>query len=213
MTTPAPFDPKPFRDFEQAGWNTTAHNYNQHFGTITPEFRAALLDAAGVQKGIRVLDIATGPGYVAGAAAERGADVIGVDFAPNMVAEARKLHPQATFQEGDAENLPFPDESFDAVVISFGMLHVSRPEVVLAEVQRVMRPRGRFAFTVWGNPNETGAALGILLRAVETYGTTDVGLPPDRPCFALVTITKHVRLSWRRASLTRKSLTYYIPGT
>jgi len=183
VAIPEPFDPKPFRDFEQAGWNATAHKYDQHFGTITPEFRAALLDAAGVKEGLRVLDIATGPGYVAGAAAARGADAIGVDFAPNMVTEARKRHPQAMFQEGDAEDLPFPDETFDAVVSSFGMLHVSRAEVVLMEVQRVLRPGGRFAFTVWGKPNETVIATGILLRAIETHGTTDVGFPPGPPMF------------------------------
>jgi SAM-dependent methyltransferase len=183
MTTPESFDPKPFRDFEQSGWNATAQKYNAHFGNITPGFSAALLDAAGVQQGTRVLDIATGPGYVAGAAAQRGAEAIGVAFAPNMVIEARKLHPHATFQEGDAEELPFPDGSFNAVVISFGMLHVSRPEVVLVEVRRVLRPGGRLAFTVWGNPQTAAAGLGILLRAVETYGTTDVGLPAGPPLF------------------------------
>jgi SAM-dependent methyltransferase len=183
MATPVPFDPKPFHDFEQTGWNATAHKYHYHFGSLTPEFCAALLDAAGVRTGRRVLDIATGPGYVAGAAAQRGAAVIGVDFAPNMVAEARRLHPHATFQEGDAEDLPFPAERFDAVVISFGLLHVSRPEVVLAEVRRVLRPSGRLAFTVWGNPHETAAGLGILLHAVETHGTMDVGLPPGPPLF------------------------------
>jgi ubiquinone/menaquinone biosynthesis C-methylase UbiE len=71
------------------------------------------LDAARVQQGLRVLDLATGPGHVA-AAAQRGAKVIGVDFAPNMVAEARKLSPQVPFQVGDAEALPFPDEGFEA---------------------------------------------------------------------------------------------------
>jgi ubiquinone/menaquinone biosynthesis C-methylase UbiE len=77
--------------------------YDHHFGNLTPGFCASLLNAARVQKAMRVLDLATGPGYVAGAAAQHGAEVIGVDFAPNMVAEARTLHPQATFQEADAE--------------------------------------------------------------------------------------------------------------
>jgi SAM-dependent methyltransferase len=183
MTTPASFDPKPFHDFEQARWNMTAEKYNRYFGGLTPGFCTALLEAAGIQKGMRVLDIATGPGYVAGAAATRGAEVIGVDFAPNMVAEARKLHPHATFQDGDAEDLPFPDERFDAVVISFGMMHVSRPEVVLAEVRRVLRPGGRLAFTVWGHPHETAIGFGVLMRAVETHGMADVGLPPGPPPF------------------------------
>jgi SAM-dependent methyltransferase len=182
MTTPA-LNPNAFRDFEQASWNATAGEYDRSLGTVTTAFSELLLDAAGVQKGTRVLDVATGPGYVAAAAAARGAVAVGVDFAPNMIVEARKLHPQATFQEGDAEALPFPSGSFDAVAISFGMLHFSRPELVLAEVRRVLQPGRRLAFTVWGNPHGTAAALGILLRAVETHGTMDVGLPPGPPLF------------------------------
>ena len=183
MTPPSSFDPKPFRDFEQVGWDTKADKYNDHFGHITPHFCEPLLDAPEVKESTRVLDIATGPGYVAGAAAQRGAEVIGVDFAPNMVAEAQKLHPNVTFQEGDAEALPFPDESFDAVLIGFGMLHVSKPEVVLAEVRRVLHPGGHLAFTVWGSPQEAAAGFGILLRAIEKHGTMDVGIPPGPPMF------------------------------
>jgi len=159
MATASSFDPKLFHDFEQAGWNSTADKYDRSLGSVTRAFSESLLDAAGVQKGTRVLDVATGPGYVAGAAATRGAEAIGLDFAPNMVAEARRLHPHVMFQEGDAEALLFPGESFDAVVISFGMLHVSRPELALAEVRRVLRPGGRLAFTVWGNPHGLAAAL------------------------------------------------------
>jgi SAM-dependent methyltransferase len=100
-----------------------------------------------------------------------------------MVAEAHRLHPNARFQEGDAEDLPFPDESFDAVVISFGMLHFAQPGAVLTEVFRVLRPGGRLAFTVWGNPQQAALGCGILMRAVETHGTMDVGLPIGPPMF------------------------------
>src|SRR5262249_19798828 len=203
MTTPST-DPSAFRDFERAGWNTTAGEYDRSLGTATAAFSEALLDAAGVQKGVRLLDVATGPGYVAAAAAARGAEAIGIDFSPNMVVEARKLHPQATFQEGDAEALPFPSGSFDAVVISFGMLHFARPEVVLAEVWRVLRPGGRLAFTVWGAPQEAAAALGILLRAVETHGTIDVGLPLGLRCFASPTMRRRVEYSVKPVSSSLK---------
>jgi SAM-dependent methyltransferase len=183
MTTQSHFDPQPFKDFEQAGWNSTADKYNRHFGHLTIRYCRPLLDAAGVTKGTRVLDVATGPGYVAAVAAERGADATGVDFASNMVIEARKLHPNATFEEGDAENLPFPDAQFDAVVMGFGMLHVARPERVLEELYRVLRPGGRAAFTVWGDPETAAIGPGILLRAVEACGVTDVGIPPGPPMF------------------------------
>jgi 2-polyprenyl-3-methyl-5-hydroxy-6-metoxy-1,4-benzoquinol methylase len=97
MTTPSSDELKAFRAFEQSGWDASADKYDQRFGHLTPFFCEPLLDGAGVTAGIRVLDIATGPGYVAGAAADRGADVIGIDFAPSMVTAARKLNPNASF--------------------------------------------------------------------------------------------------------------------
>ena len=72
------------------------------------------MDAVGLRQGVRLLDIATGPGYVAAAAAARGARAVGLDFAAPMVAHARTMNPAVEFQEGGAEALPFPDHSFDA---------------------------------------------------------------------------------------------------
>jgi ubiquinone/menaquinone biosynthesis C-methylase UbiE len=183
MTTPSADDLTAFRNFEQSGWNSTADKYDQWFGGLTPYFCEHLLNRAQVTEGVRVLDIACGPGYLAGAAAGRGAEATGVDFAPNMLAEARRLHPLATFREGDAENLPFAGESFDSVAISFGMLHFARPEAVLAEARRVLRPGGHLSFTVWGNPQHGAVGCGILLKAIETHGKLDVGLPPGPPMF------------------------------
>jgi ubiquinone/menaquinone biosynthesis C-methylase UbiE len=135
-----------------------------------------LLDAVKVTRGVHLLDVASGPGYVAAAAAKRGAEVIGVDFAPAMVAEARRRYPTVGFREGDAENLPFSEASFEAVTMNFGLLHLGRPERALMEAHRVLRPGGRFGFTVWARPEE---AIGfqMVLRAVESYGTLDVPLP------------------------------------
>src|SRR5262249_56363460 len=108
-----------------------------------------------------VLDVATGPGYVAAAAVRRGASVVAVDFSEAMLAEARRHHPAIDFRSGDAEALPFPDASFDAVVMSFGLLHLARPDQALAEAHRVLRPRGRLAFTVWDRP-EQAAPFGLV---------------------------------------------------
>jgi ubiquinone/menaquinone biosynthesis C-methylase UbiE len=135
-----------------------------------------------VREGLRVLDVATGPGYAAAAAARRGANVVGLDFSAAMVAEARRKHPTLDFREGDAEELPFADDSFDAVVMNFGLLHVPRPERAVREAHRVLRPRGRFGFTVWAPP-EQAIGLGLVLRAIQRHGDMSVPLPPGPPFF------------------------------
>ena len=130
-----------FYEFERAGWERVAGDYHRYFAALTTRFIDPLLDAGGVRAGSRVLDVATGPGYVAAAAARRGAEVEGIDFAEAAVAVARQQHPAITFQTGSAEKLPFPDALFDAVVMNFGLLHVAQPELALAEAYRVLRSR------------------------------------------------------------------------
>jgi SAM-dependent methyltransferase len=141
-----------------------------------------LLDAVRAGRETRVLDVATGPGYVAAAAAQRGASVVAVDFSEAMLAEARRHHPAIDFRTGDAEALPFPEATFDAAVMSFGLLHLARPDQALAEAHRVLRPGGRLAFTVWDRPEEA-VAFGIVLGAVQRHGRMDVPLPPGPPFF------------------------------
>jgi SAM-dependent methyltransferase len=119
-----PVDADAFNAFEAAGWERQVAGYEDFFVPITVRLIGPLLDAAGVAAGAQALDVATGPGYVAAAAAERGASVIGVDIAEGMLALARRLHPQLEFRQGDAEALPFDDASFDAVVANFVLLHV-----------------------------------------------------------------------------------------
>src|SRR5438093_13748956 len=107
-------DPRAFHAFEQAGWQRAAEHYADAFGGLTAQTADALLDAAGVSSGACVLDIATGPGFIAAAAAARGAEVTGLDFSPAMIALARARHPRIEFREGDAEALPFDAASFEA---------------------------------------------------------------------------------------------------
>ena len=146
-------DPAAFRQFEHQGWQEVASRYHVGFAAVTTQSVSALLDAAQVTTGTSVLDVACGPGYAAGAAAARGARAIGVDFSSEMVEEARRRYAGGEFREGDAEALSFPDSSFDAVVLNFGMLHLGRPEQALAEAHRVLRAGGRIAFTVWDTPD------------------------------------------------------------
>jgi SAM-dependent methyltransferase len=107
---------------------------------------------------------------------------VGIDFSATMVERARQLHPDVEFRVGDAEELPFADASFDAVVMNFGLLHLARPERAIAEARRVLRTGGRFAFTVWCGPEEA-IGFGIILRAIEAHGSVDVGLPSGPPFF------------------------------
>jgi SAM-dependent methyltransferase len=171
-----------FHDFEQAGWERAAEHYGDAFGSLTAQTIKPLLEAAGVTSGTRVLDVATGPGGVAAAAAALGASPVGIDFSPQMVALAREQHPSLVFEEGDAESLEFADARFDAVTINFGVLHLARPDTALAEACRVLVPGGRCVFTVWANP-QISMGFGIVLSAIERFGRMDVPLPEGPPFF------------------------------
>lgn len=182
MTNSQSLDPKAFHDFEHAGWQQIPKKYHEAFADLTTQAIGPLLDSVGAGSGVRLLDVASGPGYVAAAAAERGAEVVAVDFSAAMVKEARTRFPGVEFQEGDAEELPFPSASFDAVVINFGMLHLARPDQALAEAWRALRRGGKLAFTVWAKPEEA-IGFAIVLRAIQTHGDMNVPLPPGPPFF------------------------------
>jgi len=171
-----------FREFEHDGWEKLPKRYHDAFASLTTQAIEPLLDSVLARKGTRLLDVATGPGYVAAAAAARGADTVGLDFAAAMVAEARRNYSKITFKEGDAEDLPFPDSNFDAVTMNFGLLHLGRPERALAEACRVLRSGGRFAFTVWAKPEEA-RGFGIVLGAIRKHGNVNAPIPAGPPFF------------------------------
>lgn len=175
-------DPHSFHEFEHSGWQGIPQRYHQAFGELTTQSIEPLLDTAGVQNGTKVIDIATGPGYVAAAAARRGASVIGVDFSATMIAEARRRNRDIEFREGDAEQLAFGNGLFEAAVVNFGILHLARPDQALAEACRVLRPGGRFGFTVWAKPEEA-VGFRIVLGAIAKHGNLNVPLPEGPPFF------------------------------
>src|SRR5262245_21343003 len=107
-------DPAAFHAFERAGWESVPRAYHAAWGSLTTQSVRPLLDAVRAGPGALVLDGATGPGYGAAAAAQRGATVVAIDFSEAMLEEARRYHPAIDFRTGDAEALPFPDGSFDA---------------------------------------------------------------------------------------------------
>jgi len=167
------------RAFEHAGWQRAAPAYGTTFARATSGFIGPLLDAARVEMGLRVLDLACGPGFVAGAARGRGALVTGLDFSAAMIALARAAHPGIRFEEGDAEALPFAEGSFDTVVANFGIHHVPDPVRALSEARRVLRPGGRIAFTSWVAPAEN-IAWKLLFEAISAHGDlTAAKTPPS----------------------------------
>ena len=166
-----------FKAFEAAGWSRRAGTFAALMARATAAAVEPLLDAAGVEPGTRVLDVGSGLGDLAAAAAARGALVTGCDLAEGMVAAARQRHPSIEFVAADVEALPFADASFDAVVAAFVINHVPDPERAAAELIRVSR--GRVALAMWGPPDDV-ALLGLPARAVTAAGL-DHSAVPDGP--------------------------------
>jgi SAM-dependent methyltransferase len=182
MTEQPPIDHEAFKQFERTGYSRVAEGYDQATAPVTAQVNDTVLDAVETGSGTRLLDVACGPGWLSAAAAKRGAIVTGLDFAQNMLTIARARCPDATFHEGDAEDLPFEAGQFDAVVCSLGFPHFPNPERAIAEAFRVLTPGGRYAFTNW-TPPVRNPFMGLLFGAVQTHGTVNVDLPPGPSLF------------------------------
>lgn len=115
-------------------------------------WRIATTKAIAPKPGERILDIACGTGTSTVPLARSGATVIGVDFSASMIAEAQRKHPKLEFREADAMKLPFGDDEFDAVTISFGLRNIQDPKVALAEMYRVLKPGGRLVVCEFSKP-------------------------------------------------------------
>ena len=120
----------------------------------------AFVERLGIAPGARVLDVACGTGNTAIPLARRGAVVTGVDIAANLLVQARERAEaeglKVAFEEGDAEQLPYAEGTFDAVVTMFGAMFAPRPEMVAAEMARVLKPGGLVAMANWNPTSFTG---------------------------------------------------------
>ncbi|HWS89552.1 MAG TPA: methyltransferase domain-containing protein [Pyrinomonadaceae bacterium] len=120
--------------------------------TYAPDARA-FVGRLGLKAGERVLDVACGSGNLSFPAARAGAEVTGIDIATNLVetarGRARAEGLRVNFDEGDAEQMPYADSSFDVVMTMFGAMFAPRPERAAAELLRVCRPGGRVAMANW----------------------------------------------------------------
>jgi len=127
-----------------------------------------LCETAELQAGWRVVDVATGSGNAALAAARRGCDVVGVDYVPALLERGRiraeAEHLSVEFLEGDAEQLPFPAATFDAVLSIYGVMFAPDHRRAAAELLRVCRPGGRIALACWTPEGFIGETFRLFSR-------------------------------------------------
>ncbi|MCY1137352.1 class I SAM-dependent methyltransferase [Actinoplanes sp. Pm04-4] len=148
-----------FDGLERARWAGRAAAYDRSFARLCAHPAAALLEAAGVDKGTRLLDAGTGTGTVAALAASQGASVLAVDAEPSMLDIAATRLPEGATVLATLPVLPFPAGIFDASVANFVVNHVGNPASAVAELARVTRLGGRIALTVWPSPPPTAQRL------------------------------------------------------
>lgn len=143
------------------------------FGQVAQYVAASaseFIEQLGIPAGARVLDVACGTGNTAIPAARRGAEVIGVDIATNLIEQATKRSAaqgvNVKFEEGDAENLAFPDNSFDYVITMYGAMFAPRPEIAAKELLRVCKPGGEVAMANWTPRGYVGQQFQIMSKRV-----------------------------------------------
>ena len=137
---------------EQA-WQVSAEAAEVYEAKFVPaifgEWAPRIANAAGIEPGQRVLDVACGTGVVARECACRGATVTGLDLNESMLSVARRISPDIDWRQADASDLPFEDGTFDAVVCQFGLMFFPEREKSLSEQWRILAPGGRLAVSTW----------------------------------------------------------------
>lgn len=171
---------QPHNERAASVWNSGGRDYDRISRGISDAIEHAVL-RLNPQPGERVLDLATGTGWTSRVVARRGAHVVGVDIACDLLDAARVKADEARlkidYQLGDAESLPFEDASFDAVVSTFGVMFAGGAEAAAAEIARVCRRGGRIALTTW--PPD-GAVSGMF-QVMKRYMPPPSATPPPSP--------------------------------
>ena len=158
------------------------------YDAMNAEFGQALLAAAGLQPGQRVLDVGCGNGATAIAAARRvapGGEVLGIDLSAPMLALARRRAADAgcdnvRFLEGDAQICGFPERGFDAVVSRFGIMFFEDPEAAFDNLRRALDPDGHLVIVCWQDMFQSEWIVVPGAAAAEHVGLPDFG-PPGTP--------------------------------
>ncbi|MEV6317250.1 demethylmenaquinone methyltransferase [Streptomyces sp. NPDC051776] len=144
-------------------------------------WRRAVAQAVGARPAERILDLAAGTATSSQPFADAGAYVVPCDFSLGMLREGKQRHPHMPFTAGDATRLPFRDDTFDAVTISFGLRNVQDTDAVLRELLRVTRPGGRVVICEFSHPTWAPfrtVYTEYLMRAVPPVATA-VSSSPD----------------------------------
>ena len=154
MVTRADLDKQPAE--VQAMFDDVARRYDLTNDVLSMgqdrRWRRIVLDAIDPKPGERVLDLAAGTGTSSQPFRDRGAYVVPCDFSLGMLRQGKKQLPQLPFVAGDGTRLPFADETFDAVTISFGLRNIVDPEQGLRELRRVTKPGGRIVVCEFSSP-------------------------------------------------------------
>ncbi len=156
-----------------ATWQASADLYRQSWEPVTGLFVGPLLEAAGIRKGDRVLDLACGAGAVSAAAAGRGAALFGIDASGAMARIASRRVAEGRFLVGDAVAPPLAAASFDRVVINFGLHHFAEPTRALERLLTALRPGGRLLYTTWAAEEENRALESIDVVYEQFLGEAD----------------------------------------
>jgi ubiquinone/menaquinone biosynthesis C-methylase UbiE len=196
---------KVHRRVQRYGWDLAVEDYDRYFLPVLGHCAESCLDMVGLGPGERVLDVATGTGVAAFAASERvgpGGEVVATDISQKMVDAVREQAERKgvanmAFQRVDAEDLDFPDGSFDAVMCILGLMYPANPQRAIGQMLRVTKAGGRATAAVWGRRGRCGWASifpivdervrsdvcpmffqlgnpGALALAFETAGFTDL---------------------------------------
>jgi SAM-dependent methyltransferase len=160
-------------------WEAAAQDWAELQERMALPLWEAMLDAAAVGPGTRVLDAGCGAGGASVRAARRGAHVNGLDAAEALLAIARRRLPDGDFRTADLEALPYPSGTFDAILVADVLPYVADPVAVLRELRRVCAWQGRVVVATWGLPEECDQ------WAIEAAVRTLVPVPPDLERFAL----------------------------
>ena len=161
--------------------------------------------------GERVLDVACGTGNLAIPAARTGANVTGVDIAPNLIAQAKSRAAAEslpiTFDVGNAEQLPYDDASFDTAVTMFGAMFAARPERAAAELLRVTKSGGRIAMANW---TPTGF-IGQMLKATVAYAPAPAGLASPLLWGTEDAVRERLGAGCESLAVSRRTITFEYP--
>ncbi len=144
-------------------------------------WRREVIDAVGPRRGDLVLDLAAGTGTSSQPFADRGATVVPCDFSLGMLRVGKQHRPQLPFTAGDGTRLPFADDRFDAVTISFGLRNIVDPAAGLREMARVTRPGGRLVVCEFSHPTNPAfrtVYLEYLMKALPAISRA-VSSSPD----------------------------------